>query len=186
MRVWIMVAALALTACGAAEDESGVEAADGGDTASLDGKVKMPMFTKALWIDDELLELSCNQYFMRFGLTSETSGSCVPVTVKTELVFPEEEDEETYDEWTITAPTGGINITARRDLDAERLEILGTSYQCYLYTGNAYTAEGEEVFGGSFVMLAKGSVARTSAAFGDAFGLKGVFFNDQEACEALH
>lgn len=42
-----MIAAISLTACGAADDESGVEAADGGDTASLDGKVKMPMFTKS-------------------------------------------------------------------------------------------------------------------------------------------
>lgn len=153
--------------------------------APLEGKLKINFFSKkSLWVDDELFELSCNEYFMKFAMTLAVPD-CRPVEATSNFTFETEaEGGDSYNAWKIQSPTKDIDFVGREESGEEKITIGEDKLFCYLYTGDAYDVTGENIFGGTFTILSKSALTKISSVNATT-DIKAVLFSNQRACEAL-
>lgn len=146
---------------------------------AVKGKAKLQFFEKAIFVDDELFELSCNQYFFKFAITKDLE-TCKPVTVETDL-----QDNLTQTAWAIrSSDTVSVNLNGLQEDDEEQIKFGSTTYRCYLYTGSMYRpSDGATLISGEFLLFASEAADKPSEV--DPNSVLAIGFNDNDACDGV-
>lgn len=182
---WVFVFALVLaTSCGS--DDDGDEDSDDDKLQELideekelsqqakppSSSIEMTVFGQSMHVDDELYELSCNQFFVSYW-TDRSSPKCTAVVAESHLEF---DPERHY--WTVTSTNSQWELD---EVDGEEKLIHdGTEYYCYLYSGSLYKDDGEEIVYGSHLVLADAAADKPSDLNQES--IYAIAFNDSEGC----
>lgn len=140
---------------------------------NLKASTKLTLFGKTLNVEDNLYELSCNEFFIKF-LYSRSNQACTAVTVTNDY----------SGNWTIKSSDDTIDLSPTELTDTNQLVIGDETYFCYLYSGSLFKNNGEEVyFETGHLVLSKSSASKPSDLNVDDVDYIG---GQSALCEALY